>query len=77
MKFNKAKYKVLLLGWHNHEYQCKLKDERIESSHVEKDLGILVEEKLDKSWQCVLASKKVVDCIKISKINGGDSTLPS
>ena len=34
MKFNKARYKVLCLGWDNPQYQYRLGDEWNESSPV-------------------------------------------
>lgn len=50
IKFSKAKHKVLHLGWGNSQYQCKVRKERTESSSEDKDLGVLVDERLDMTW---------------------------
>ncbi|GAB0190062.1 cAMP-dependent protein kinase inhibitor alpha [Grus japonensis] len=78
-RFNKAMCKVLHMGQGNSQYQYRLGDEGIESSPVEKDLGVLVDEKLDMTWQCMLSDKKancILGCIKTNvdqQVKGGDS----
>ncbi|GAB0189899.1 hypothetical protein GRJ2_001455200 [Grus japonensis] len=78
MKFNKAKCKVLHMCRRNPNHNYRLDREWIESSPEEKDLGVLVDEKLNMSRQCALCSPESQPCPGLhqkkcdQQVEGGD-----
>uniref|UniRef100_A0A803TIT8 Reverse transcriptase domain-containing protein n=1 Tax=Anolis carolinensis TaxID=28377 RepID=A0A803TIT8_ANOCA len=66
MKFNRDKCKILHFGTKNGMQRYRMGDAWLDSSTCEKDLGVLVDNKLNMSQQCDAAAKKangILACI--------------
>ena len=66
MNFNWEKCKVLHLGIKNVKHKYKMRDTWLDSSICEKDLGVLVDNKLNMIQQCDMTAKKanlILGCI--------------
>jgi len=67
--FNKGKCRVRHLGRNNPMHQYRVRADLLESSSEERDLGVLVDDRLTMSKQSVLVAKKtngILGCIKKS-----------
>ncbi|GAB0183700.1 mitochondrial enolase superfamily member 1 [Grus japonensis] len=79
VKFNKGKCKALHPERNNPRHQYTLGTDWLESSSTEKDLGVLVDNKLTMSQQCTLTAKKtnsIVGCMRVSVASRSREVIP-
>ena len=58
MKLSKTKCKLLHIGWVSLLHKDRLSGKCIQSCLAEKGLVLLVNKKLNVTWQCALTAKK-------------------
>jgi len=78
VRSNKGKCKVLHVGRNNPMHQYRLGAGLLESSSVERDLGVLVDNRFTTSQLCALFAKKangILGCIKKSMASGSREVL--
>ncbi|KFP28905.1 hypothetical protein N325_01822, partial [Colius striatus] len=78
MRFNKDKCRVLHLGRNKTMHQYRLRVELLKSSSAERDLRVLINNKLNVSQQCALVAKKangILGCIKKSVVSRSREVL--
>ena len=69
MKFNKAKRKVLHMGWYNLMHKYGLRGECIESGLEENDLGVQVDERLNMTSQS--QNHRITECSRLEGTSVG------
>ncbi|KAJ7423498.1 rna-directed dna polymerase from mobile element jockey-like [Pitangus sulphuratus] len=73
LKFNKCKCRILHLARNNTPHQYRLGPDLLKRSSAEKDLGVLVDNKLSMGQKCACVAKKsngILGCIRKSVARG-------